>query len=673
MTLRGALEGTPRYGDEPNETDVEALRRSLDKLQQSERRINLALRASNAAIWEFDAITGKVAVHGSLKDVFDRRPGPLPGGRDLLHHIHPDDRRMAAGLLAESAINGEPRVLKCRLDRADGQERWVQLVFEAIVDTNGMRTGSRGIVSDISSAVQTETQLRDRTATLEAERKKFHDLLETTSDWYWETDANLRIISVSDNFAHSTELSRTQILGACLADFEKSDQHPQLTDEWRDHLRARQDVRNMYVMIEADGRRFYLRIAGRPVHAPDGAFVGYRGTASDITVGLARSHDVHQGQKLQALGTMAAGLAHEFNNILAIVLGYAASLRDEFRNDASATRQLEEIIDAGNRGANLARSLLSFGRGKHTPTRETLNVHALVTELPKLLKPLLGPGIELRIDGGKAPTWVKADSSMLTQSIVNLVVNARDATTKGGVITIRLAREPRNSDRIRRRGLHPDQDYVVISVSDTGIGMDRQVLDRLFEPFFTTKAVGQGTGLGLSLVFSFLKDHDGAVDVDSTPNVGTTFSLLLPLSAAQSGTIATALHTRERSFAGLNALVLDDEPQLLALYEKMLRNVGMNVIAQTDLDAALALVDDDRYNLDLLVSDVLMPKMSGFRFAELATSLRPDLKVLFVTGQPERAAEDNQIPDGANILRKPFTQDQLSTSVANALRSSTSS
>ena len=650
--------------------DVEALEQTLHALQQSERRINLALAASNAAIWEFDADTGQAAVHGSITRMFDRPFEAVAGRQDLLHLIHPGDRKTVADLLQQSVQTGEPRVLRCRLNRADGTERWVRLAFEAIADATGRRRGSRGIVSDITETIQIERELLERTATLEAERQKFRDLLETTSDWYWEADANLKITSVSDNFAHSTELTRDRIIGTCLATLEKSDRHAQHTDEWRQDLTGRRDVRNMYVMLDADGRRFYLRIAGRPVRCANGLFVGYRGTASDITVGLARSQAVHQGQKLQALGTMAAGMAHEFNNILAIVLGYAGALRNELRADASAVKQVEEIIDAGNRGASLSRSLLSFGRSSHAATREAVNARALIGELPTLLKPLLGPGIDLTVKPGAAALWVNADRSILIQSLVNLVVNARDAMPAGGAVSLTLAQEPRNSDRVRRTGLSADRDYVAVSVADTGIGMDRTTLNRLFEPFFTTKPVGKGTGLGLSLVFSFVKDHDGAVDVDSIPNVGTTFTLLLPVGQAATRRVgsADAAANHGQGLTGLRALVVDDEPQLLGLYEKMLRALGINVVAHADLDAALALLDDEEEHVDILVSDVLMPKMSGFRFAELAQALRPDLKVLFVTGQPERPAEENQAPEGAAILRKPFSADQLSMALSSTLR-----
>lgn len=552
-------------------------------------------------------------------------------------------------------------------------EPFLQRLQGRIIETTVRYTSDGGKIvthHDITDAVKAQQQLAEHATTLEAERQKFRDLLETTTDWFWETDANFTLRNISDNFTASTKLPAELFVGKCLRELTPSDQHPQMGDEWRANLSAHRDLRNIYVKIGTLTQgQFYLRLSGRPVRDTAGNFVGYRGTATDITLGLARAHAVHQGQKLQALGTMAAGLAHEFNNILAIVLGYAESLRKELHHNESALPQIEQIAEAGRRGASLSRSLLSFGRSSKAQTRETLNARALIADLPDLLRPLLGPDFHMSVKAGDATLWLDTDRSLLIQSVVNLVVNARDAMPNGGAIAITLSREPQNSARIQRTGLCADRDYVAIQISDTGMGMNRDTMNRLFDPFFTTKKVGEGTGLGLSLVFSFLKDHGGQVDVDSTIGVGTTFVMLLPLAVAPVEALAkTPARPTNHDFTGLHVLLVDDEPQLLSLYKKMLTDLGLHVTAHTDIDAALAALDDDGERLEVLVTDVLMPQMSGIRLAELARSLRPQLQVLFVTGQPERETQTDQIPKHATVLRKPFSQDQLAATLATIVR-----
>ena len=516
--------------------------------------------------------------------------------------------------------------------------------------------------------IELETRVRERTADLETQRQRFRDFAETTSDWFWETNDKLEIESVSDNFAAATGIAKENFLGLSLLQLEPSDQHGHVTDEWRPKLTRRSDVRGMYVMIQSPTRgRVYLRFAGRAVRNDTGDFIGYRGTSADITQALARARAIYQGQKLQALGTMAAGLAHEFNNILSIVMGYAESLRNAMRGDEEAVVQLDQIVEAGRRGTSLSKSLLSFGRSSKSRTREIFNSRALAVELPQLVKPLLGPGYSLVIEAANQPLWVNGDRDLLLQCIVNLVVNARDAMPKGGPITLSLDVEPAGGPRLARAGLPAGRDFVAIRVSDTGLGMDQETVRRIFDPFFTTKKVGQGTGLGLSLLFSFVKEHEGHVEVVSEPNLGTAFVILLPLSAPPAARAISSADPAASDFTGLRVLLIDDEPQLVVIYEKMLRGLGFDVVSFSDANAALGLIDDERQKIDLVVSDVLMPQMSGFRFAELASALRR-IEVLFVTGQPERGQGDaDPAPKNAKILRKPFDRNQLSHAIGELL------
>lgn len=514
-----------------------------------------------------------------------------------------------------------------------------------------------------------ETRVLERTALLDAERQKFKNFAETTSDWFWETGPDFKIKSVSDNFAEAVGIEDDEFVGKNLFDLNPSEFHGSQFDQWTAHIATKSEIRNMYIRIQSQTRgKIYMRLAGRAAAGANGGFAGYRGTAVDITQGLAQSRATAQGQKLQALGTMAAGLAHEFNNILAIVMGYAESLRERLRHDEDACIQIDHIADAGRRGVNLSRSLLSFGRSSQGGAREVFSVRAIGVELPGLLKPLLGPAHTIVFEVDPQALWVNGDRDLLLQCLVNLVVNARDAMPGGGKVTLSLQPEPADSEHVKRAGLPAGRQYVSITAADTGSGMDRKTLAKVFDPFFTTKEVGKGTGLGLSLLFSFVQDLHGHVNVESELGQGTTFRILLPMSPPPAvAKIATASAARP-DFTGRRVLLVDDEPQLVAIAGVMLKNLGFDVISRTDVNEALAVVDDEREHIDLIVSDVLMPHMSGFKFAELAQSLRK-VDVLFITGQPERGDGDGaSVPKGAKILRKPFDKNQLSLAIGDLLR-----
>ncbi|MEQ1864012.1 MAG: ATP-binding protein [Micropepsaceae bacterium] len=576
---------------------------------------------------------------------------------------------------AESALQAQRAQLRDRFKRLIWTvAALVAVLFGAVAATiYAVRKQTAALIATSRQLVETnaqlETRISERTAAIELERQKFRDFAETTSDWFWESNEKLQVESVSDNFVQATGIAKENFVGLNLLELEPSDQHGQMGEESRPDITGRRHLNNMYVMMQSPVRgRIYVRLAARAVRNEAGKFIGHRGTAADITRGLARTRAATQGQKLQALGTMAAGLAHEFNNILAIVLGYTESLRHTMRGDANAVAELDQIAEAGRRGSSLSKSLLSFGRSSRAQTHEVFNVRALGVELPPLLKPLLGPGYTLAVESADRPLWVSGDRDLLLQSVVNLVVNARDAMPKGGTITLSLGTEPPDSERLRRAALPAGQEYLTVKVTDTGTGMDRETVRRIFDPFFTTKKAGHGTGLGLALLFSFVKDHKGHVDVESELNVGTSFVILLPLSAPPQSQSLASRGAATGDFTGMRALVVDDEPQLVAIFANMLRGLGFDVVAHPDMDAALEVLDDEKQKIDVIVSDVLMPQMSGFRFAELACSLRPSIDVLFVTGQPERGDDEaDAVPANAKLLRKPFDRSQLSIALGDLL------
>ncbi len=371
-----------------------------------------------------------------------------------------------------------------------------------------------------------------------------------------------------------------------------------------------------------------------------------------------------QAQRLESLGRLAGGIAHDFNNLLTIIMGQTSMLAPAMK-DAEAQEGLAEVIKAAARAADLTRQLLAFGR-KQVLSKGVIDVKEIVKSAESMLRRLIGERIELVTKLSEEPQAVVADGAQLEQVLVNLVLNGRDAMPHGGLATIETSTiETSTSETSMDPGsLEPGEggpplEYVRICVSDTGIGMDEETMSRVFEPFFTTKDRGRGTGLGLATAYGFIKQSGGSISVSSKPGAGTTFTILLPGCAAG---VSVAPQQLTLSDLGGNehVLVVDDEPALRVLLRQTLAGYGYRVVEARDGEEALALASDSPDPFDLLVTDVIMPGMTGPQLAGRLLSLFPGMAVLFISGYPgETEAERAAFGRGASYLAKPFTAEML--------------
>jgi PAS domain S-box-containing protein len=535
----------------------------------------------------------------------------------------------------------------------DGHLYWVDTM---IVPEQGADGGIEHYVSirfDITDRVHAKERLA------ESERR-FRGFTTIAADWCWEADADLHFTSVTEGFALLTAQTSGWLLEKRLFDFEDLRTRFARSPSAREAIGARKDFRNHCAMIPAaDGGTRYVRLHARAQHDAKGAFTGYLGTATDITDAMQQSQIVEQSERLQSLGTMAAGLAHEFNNVLGIISGHSELAKRALNRGEYDAEQLEPIIEASRRGALLTKSLLSFGRSKTSGVASRVDVATLFVELKLFLKPLIGPGHKIEFDVAEGALFVNVDKDRLIQAMVNLVTNAKDAMPNGGPIAVR-ARQVEGAGPEGRGGT------IELSVADRGVGLSPQELSKIFDPFYTTKDVGQGTGLGLSLVYRFANENDGEVVAQSVLGSGSTFSILLPATKHTAGGANQAgpVSGQAASFDGRSAVVVDDEPALVAVLGTMLRDMGFRVKEFTDPNAALAEIDDEANEIDILVSDVLMPGLDGPALAGLSTALRPDLRVLFVTGQPERMGHDKtEGMEDVTILQKPFSSAELNAAL----------
>ncbi len=375
---------------------------------------------------------------------------------------------------------------------------------------------------------------------------------------------------------------------------------------------------------------------------------------------------LRQAQKMEAIGILAGGVAHDFNNILSVILGYCGMLLEDLPQTDSMRGDIAEIEAAGERGACMTRQLLAFSRHQIVD-RKILNLNDVIRNVDGMLRRLIRADIDFRTIPGDQLRQCMADAGQLEQIIMNLTVNAIDAMSEGGTLTIETANVDLDGDYvIGHPGIRPGR-YVLLAVSDTGIGMTKQMQERIFEPFFTTKEKGKGTGLGLSTVFGIVEQSGGAISVYSELGRGSTFKVYLPSLDTQP-TAAAAAGKIEQAAGVETVLIVEDEDALRKVAVGILKRQGYRVLEGHNADEALRICAQHDGPIELLLTDVVMPQMNGKQLADRVVSLRPAIKVLYMSGYTDGILV-NELSAGAAFLQKPFTPSVLTSKVRETLDS----
>ena len=374
-----------------------------------------------------------------------------------------------------------------------------------------------------------------------------------------------------------------------------------------------------------------------------------------------------QSQKMESMGRLAGGVAHDFNNMLDVIIGRTEMALDMDIADDKFRHNLNEILKAGLRSADLTRQLLAFAR-KQTAIPKILDLNDTISGMLKMLRRLIGEDIDLSWQPGLDLWKVKIDPSQVDQILANLVVNARDAISGVGAITMRTENVViDDSNRAEIPEFIPGE-YVLLTVSDTGTGMSKEVRENIFEPFFTTKELGKGTGLGLSTVYGIVKQNDGFIYVASEPGKGTTFKIYLPRFEAETAQVPPEEVAGKRPTGTETILLVEDDEAILNLSKMILENLGYTVLAaQTPVDA-IHLAEDHHGDIHLLITDVVMPEMNGRELAEQLSAIRPNLKCLYMSGYTaDVIAHRGILDEGLNFIQKPFGSDELAARVRQVL------
>jgi len=431
-------------------------------------------------------------------------------------------------------------------------------------------------------------------------------------------------------------------------------------ERWSSFKARHGDDVSEYRMVAADGRTVWLRDSMRLEREAGGSLVGY-GLMLDITESKQRDQQLFQAQKMETVGQLTGGISHDFNNLLAVVIGNVDLLAPRVERDPEARALVESILKAGLRGAELNRGLLAFSRRQSLQPRP-VNVNDLISEGIAIFRHTLGEQVEV-IFVPAADLWRSLiDPAQLESALLNLAVNARDAMPKGGTLTIETDNTHLDQQYADRNAEVTPGDYVAIAVSDTGTGMSPEVAAQAFEPFFTTKKVGRGTGLGLSMTHGFVKQSGGHIKIYSEEGHGTTIRMFLPRCEAELAMAApAALADREHQARGRIILVVEDQAEVRSMVLKQLAELGYTTVEATDGPSALAIIATDQ-PMDLLFTDIVMPGgMTGPELSEQARKFRPELKTLFTTGFAAASLENGnrKLFQAGHLLTKPYRKQDL--------------
>jgi PAS domain S-box-containing protein len=509
---------------------------------------------------------------------------------------------------------------------------------------------------------------------LRASEKEFRSLAESMPQIVWVTRPDGWNIYFNQQWVDYTGLTLEQSYGHGWNTPFHPDDKQRAWDAWQRATQHNDTYSVECRLRRADGAYRWWLIRGVPLRNASGEILKWFGTCTDIE-DIKRAEDEReqlqaqftQAQKMESVGRLAGGVAHDFNNMLMGIMGYAELCRGNIAPDHPIREWLNEIILAVERSAQLTHQLLAFAR-KQVITPKVLDISDAITGILKLLRRLIGEDIAITWRTGPGVWPVKMDPAQIDQILANLVVNSRDAIGGVGSIGIEISNAILDQSYCAEHPGSLPGNFVLLTVSDTGCGMPEEVLDHLFEPFFTTKCEGAGTGLGLATVYGIVKQNDGFINVYSVAGKGTTFNIYLPRCVTAEAAEAAVQIPAELPRGNETILLVDDEKSIRITTQFFLEDLGYTLLVAEAPEKALRLVAEHPGEIHLLIADVIMPGMSGHDLANRLLEFRPTIKRLFISGfTADIIAQRGILDDGVNFLAKPFGRDQLARKVREVL------
>jgi two-component system cell cycle sensor histidine kinase/response regulator CckA len=541
--------------------------------------------------------------------------------------------------------------------RKDGSEFPIEIMLSPLASTEGILVTAA--IRDISVRKSAERRL------LESE-EEYRLLFDSNPHPMWVFDIEtLAFLAVNDAAVQLYGFSRDEFLGMTIKEIRPIEQVPPLLE----YLETMPDSPSLPATQvkhrKKDGS--LLEVAGASNRIE---FHGRRARlvlANDVSEKKRLEAQLLQAQKLEAVGRLAGGVAHDFNNILGVIIGYGEMAQRQLDPEHPVRSRVDQMVKAAGRAAGLTRQLLAFSR-KQVLHPRAIDLNAVVVDVDKMLGRLIGEDIDLALRPAPGLGTVEADPGQIEQIILNLAVNARDAMPEGGRLTIETANVDLDEDYAAAHPPLKPGRHVMLAVSDTGIGMDEETRLQIFEPFFTTKPEGQGTGLGLATVYGIVKQSGGYIWVYSEPGRGTTFKVYLPRLDERAEPIGAGAATVEAPRGQETILLVEDTAILQEVIRETLEERGYTVLLAANGEEALAVAGEREEQIHLLLTDVVMPKLGGVQLAKLLSASRPAIRVLYISGYTQGAiSHDGVLGEGVMLLEKPFSGDQLARAVREAL------
>ncbi|MDB4938482.1 MAG: Blue-light-activated protein [Labilithrix sp.] len=589
----------------------------------------------------------------------------------FLQHVHDDDRERVIAAMRAVDASDVPLSLEYRFERPDGDVRWVYARAKTERRPDGTAIRLIGVVHDI-------TERRHMLEQLSESERRYRRIIEGTSEGIGMLDSAGRIAFANGRLADMLGFRGDELLGQPMSEFIQ----PEDRDRFREgYARRVAGVVETYELRlrKSDGSDLVGSVTASPLFDEQGRFDASLGFVRDIgeqrraeverrkaEAALRRTEDqLRQAHKMEAIGALAGGVAHDFNNLLSVIISYTTLILADLPAGHPIRPDLEDVAKAGERATELTQQLLVLSRKQMLEPR-VLDLNQSIESLKRILARTVREDIELSFVTSGSLGNVFADPGQIEQIVMNLVVNARDAMSAGGKLVIETADvELGPAYASTHHGVEPGP-YVMLSVSDTGVGMDPATRERIFEPFFTTKEKGKGTGLGLATVFGIVQQSGGHIVVESEPGQGTTFKVFFPRSdRAQDAAVAVKASASSMLRGTETILVVEDEEQVRRMTEAILRRQGYTVLGAASGGDALVISEQHESLIDLLLTDVVMPRMNGRQLAQRIAEVRPETKVLFVSGYAESL--DVEHGTSRRHLQKPITPDALARKVREVL------
>ena len=578
--------------------------------------------------------------------------------------LKPDDWAAARAIKTGETLMDQEIKIQC----FDGTYKTVLNSAAPILDDEMGIIGAVAINMDITERKQAEKELQQS-------ENHLRTLVQTIPDLVWLNDQDGVYLSCNREFERLFGATEDEIKGK--TDFDFVDR--ELAEFFRENdnktiASGKPTINEEWVVFAEDGHRCLLETIKTPMYDDQGALIGVLGIGRDITNRrLAEEEKIkleaqlQQAQKLESVGRLAGGVAHDYNNMLSVIVGYSELAMEELDAGDQLYEYLCEIHKAGVRSTEITRQLLAFAR-KQTIAPVVLDLNVAVEDALKMLRRLIGEDIDLAWLPKANPWQVKIDPSQLDQILANLCVNARDAIDGVGKVTIETSRVTFDTAYCADHPGSLEGDYVLLAFSDNGCGMDRDTVDKIFEPFFTTKEVGQGTGLGLATVYGIVKQNGGFINVYSELGNGTTFKIYLARHSDLMLEASKANRMSAPTAHGETILVVEDEVSILKLAKKILKGLGYTVITAGSPREALHLVEENPRPINLLITDVVMPEMNGREMSSKLGELCPGLRTLFMSGYTANViVHRGVLDDGVNFIQKPFSKESMALKVREVL------